>query len=289
MKGHPFFRSDIEAISRQVYSNYIKCNLLNYSCGDYDSISTSILSQLKEYRKFYIHQYGVTHYIKPPVKPLIFKDEGLYRFYDLFQAMKKYLDGEAAKPVGTGKYKIGLPPHLSSYLEQVVSSQLCLNKWLTISRNVKMQSAAFKIQTKDIHHGMAEQFHLDNDCDVIKAIIYPFDRLNQDGAFTYREGFDLNEFDSMLLYSLLQRHHSNILNFDSGNQVGNYLNTLYSHSDSFSDSREQYLNLLTYSDEQVVVHAENTIIVFKGDTLFHRGGDVRSSPRYTIETLFRIF
>ena len=202
--------------------------------------------------------------------------------------MKKYLDGEAAKPVGTGRYKIGLYPDLALYLEEIISSHLCLNKWLKTSRNVKMKAAAFKIQTKDIHHGMAEEYHLDNDCDVVKAIIYPFDRVDQDGAFSYREGFSLKEFDSMILYSLLQRHHCNILNFDSGNQVGNYLNTLYSHSDSFSENREQFLNLLSYSDEQVVSHAENTIIVFKGDTLFHRGGDVRSSPRYTIETLFRI-
>ena len=288
MKGHPFFCNDIETVSHEVYSKYIKCNLLNYNRGDYDSISNSILSQLKQYRKFYFHQYGITHYIKPPVKPLIFKDEGLYRFCNIFQSMKKYLDGEAAKPIGTGKYKIGLPPDLALYLEQTISNQLCLNEWLKIPRHVKMQFAAFKIQTKDIHHGMAEEYHLDNDCDVVKAIIYPFDRVNQDGAFSYREGYALKDFDSMLLYSLLQRHRCNILNFDSGTQVGNYINTLYSHSDSFSDNREQYLNLLTYSDEQVVGHSENTIIVFKGDTLFHRGGDVRTSPRYTIETLFRI-
>ena len=143
------------------------------------------------------------------------------------------------------------------------------------------------MQTKDLHHSGAEKYHLDNDPECIKVIIFPFHRDEDDGCFTYRSMNQSNNKFFRLILPHLQRSQkyliSNERSFLSSDQYDLY--TLVSHSQAFQASN--IIDLMTNS-ERKARHEMYSGVIFKGDTTFHKGGGVVSTPRFSIQILLDI-
>ena len=123
----------------------------------------------------------------------------------------------------------------------------------------------------------------------MKCLIYPFDRDSQDGAFTYRENLNLNPRDVSIIYPFLQRGNAQMSQvFTKESALQSLLRRTNTRSVSFFQNRDLFLNLLTKNSEIIVPHRRSTVILFKGDTTFHKGGNVVSEPRYSIQLLFKI-
>ena len=252
------------------------------------SFTSSLAKQLHRYLNFYHKPSSYHHSILPGQRPIHFKLDKISLYSNYLTSIRDYLlKLYKTKSYSSSRdFSVGLSDDLILLLNKELNKILVSNKWLPHGCTF-IRSAAFKMQASDLHHGNAENYHLDNDPEFIKAIIFPFDRHEHDGCFTYRST-NLAHYDYYpIIFPHLQRNPKELLSYGltslSPSQYDLY--SIVSHSSTFLSSN--ILDLLS-SSKQLVRHEMYSGVIFKGDTTFHRGGGVTTTPRFSIQLLLEI-
>ena len=191
---HEFIRTNhnycsSKEIFYRIHSLYKHCLLSAQDAPE--ELTIPIFKQIHRYLNFYHRPHKLKHSIKAGQKPIHFVLNKLSEHSHYLLSLRDHLISKynSGSYSSLKEFSVGVQqkhyPSISPFLNEEINKLLYDHEWLPRNSAI-IRSAAFKMQTKDLHHSGAEKYHLDNDPECIKVIIFPFHRDEDDGCFTYR-------------------------------------------------------------------------------------------------------